>query len=109
MPNDNRHYHFIGTVDGAPDTKIFVRGKLKIIVGQEPVFGPGTKVWHLAISHPKRQPTWDELKMARGDLTPPEIVMILLFPAKENANVDPFTFHLYEYLQDPRLVVPTQP
>ena len=107
MPNDNRHYHFLHMVDNFPSTRHLVRGQLSIFVGQEPIFGPDSNVWHLVIGHPKRVPTLEEVKMACDELTPPDVVMMLMFPPRAQYDkVHPRnTFNLYEYLPDPRLVM----
>jgi len=103
----SKNYHYVGNMGemGYPETHVFARGKLKILVGQEPVYGPGTMTWHLSISHPKRLPTWDELKMARYELLPDEVTMAMLLPPKaQYVDVHPNCLHLYEFLAAPELL-----
>lgn len=54
-------------------------------------------LWHLSISHPYRYPTYDELKKARYDYMPDEIMAAQIFPPKKDfINVHPFCFHLWQ-------------
>ena len=77
----------------------YVMGNLKVVVVQEPAGKGGEWLWHLSISHPKRHPTWDELKAARYWLLPEDRTFgILLPPAGEYVNVpqQDHVFHLWE-------------
>ena len=66
-------------------------GRLIVLFGNEP---PG---FHMSISHPKRYPTWDEIKGARYKFCPDEYNMALLLPPRsEYVNVHKNCFHLYE-------------
>lgn len=74
-------------------------GVLHVIVSQCPAGDGGKLLWHLSISHRQgwrhsgeevfcRLPTWDELKLAKYKFIPPEIVMGILLPAKDQGYVD---------------------
>ena len=53
--------------------------------------------WHLSISHPSRNPTWEEIRDARYSLVPDNVTMAMLLPPKgEYVNIHGFCFHLYE-------------
>lgn len=53
--------------------------------------------WHFSISHPSRNPTWEEQRDARYDLVPDEVTMVSVLPPKaEYVNVHPFCFHWHE-------------
>lgn len=53
--------------------------------------------WHLSISHPKRLPTYDEVKEARYKFLPDNAHMAMIFPPKsEFVNVCETCFHLWE-------------
>lgn len=80
-----------------PGARAYAMGRhLRVIVGIE--FGR----WHLSISHPKRYPTWDEIKEARYKLMPENItVAMLLPPPREYVNIHENCFHLWE-IEDPR-------
>jgi hypothetical protein len=57
--------------------------------------------WHMSISHPKRYPSWDEIKGARYKFLPTHIhVAMILPPPSEYVNLHPNCFHLWE-VQDP--------
>jgi len=52
---------------------------------------------HLSIAHPKRYPTWDEIKEARYRFLPGDCYMAMMFPPKEYwLNVHKNAFHLWE-------------
>lgn len=54
-------------------------------------------LWHLSVSHPKRYPTWDEIKAIRYGLLPDELTFAILFPPMAKyVNVHPNCFHLHE-------------
>lgn len=54
-------------------------------------------VWHVSVSHPRRVPSWDEMRTAREAMTPDEVTMSILFPPRgEYVNVHPRTLHLWE-------------
>lgn len=76
-----------------PNARVFRMGRLKII------FEPTTKalgVVHLSVSHPTRNPTWEELLRARTavDGPPPHLWAWLPKPGT-GAGMDPYTRHLY--------------
>ena len=72
--------------------KMFMFGKCKVIVGQEPEVG-----WHMSISRRTRYPSWDEIREARYTFIPDDITMVMVFPpADEYINVHPNCFHLYQ-------------
>jgi len=80
-----------------PGAKIYNAGKLKVIVGRHPIDGR----WHLSISHPKRYPTWDEIKAARYQLIPNNVTMAMLLPPKEQyINIHNNCFHLWEIREE---------
>jgi len=69
-------------------------GELFAFVSRDPV-GVGRRLlWHLSVSFcdrdrkPSRLPTWDELKSAKYQLIPDDVVMILIFPRKTAAYVN---------------------
>lgn len=80
------------------------KGTLVAILTRDPVCADGRTLWHLSISHqdrngkPDRYPTWDELKHAKYQLVPDDVVMILIFPRKTSEYVDVHatTLHLWE-------------
>lgn len=54
-------------------------------------------LWHLSVSHPRRYPTWDEIKALRYALLPAEKTFaILLPPMDQYVNLHPNCFHLHE-------------
>jgi len=66
-------------------------GECRVFVGHE------AGRWHLSIAHPRRLPTWDELKEARNSLLPDNLLMAMLLPPKADyINMHPFCFHLWE-------------
>lgn len=53
--------------------------------------------WHMSIAHPKRYPTWDEIRDARYMTIPNEVFMAMHLPPKqEYVNVHQNCFHLHE-------------
>lgn len=53
--------------------------------------------WHFSISHPSRNPTWEEQRNARYELVPDGIYMVAVLPPKaEYVNLHEFCFHWYE-------------
>lgn len=58
-------------------------------------------LWHLSISHPKRLPTYDELKEARYNYMPELHYVAQIFPPKnEFVNLHPYCLHLWELSGD---------
>lgn len=70
---------------------VFKEGELTIIVSIDAGF------WHLSISHPRRYPTFDEIKDARYKYIPNNVQMAMMYPPKEQyVNVHNNCFHLWE-------------
>lgn len=79
-----------------PYCKTFTWGEISVFVGQEPQIG-----WHLSISHPRRYPTWDEIKAARYDLVPRDVTMAMLLPPPDEfVNIHQNCFHLHQIPND---------
>jgi hypothetical protein len=75
---------------GAPSRAV-VFGDCMVIVSCEP------SGWHLSISHPSRNPTWEEIRDARFQLLPANLTMAMLIPPKaEYVNLSEFCFHIFE-------------
>lgn len=57
--------------------------------------------WHCSIAHPRRMPTWDEVRAARTRYTPDQVPMALVLPSAEcYVNEHPYCLHVWE-LRDP--------
>jgi len=53
--------------------------------------------WHLSIAHPRRYPSWAEIKRARDKLLPADRSFAMVLPRDgEYVNVHPNCFHLWE-------------
>lgn len=53
--------------------------------------------WHVSVSHPKRVPSWDEMRTAREWMIPGHVTMAILFPPEaEYVNVHERCLHLWE-------------
>lgn len=66
-----------------------------VIVGKAP------KGWHMSISHPSRNPTWEEVRDARYKLVPNGVTMAMLLPPKEEyVNIHSHCFHLWQTVGD---------
>ena len=75
--------------------RYFSMGQCRIIVSKDP---PG---WHLSISCPNRDPTWDEIVTARYRLLPDVPEMSMHFPRlSKYLNLHPHVFHLHECKED---------
>jgi hypothetical protein len=82
-----------------PYCRAFRWGVTVVFVGQEPGIG-----WHLSISTPRRNPTWEEIKSARYELVPDSVTMAMLLPPKdEYVNVHEFCFHLHQIANEDRM------
>ena len=46
------------------------------------LWGRSLPGWHLSISTPSRNPTWEEIKQARYDLCPHDVTMAMILPAQ---------------------------
>lgn len=82
----------------------FALGNCTVFVVREPAGKDGDWLWHMSMSHPKRHPTWDEIKAARYWLLSPDLTFgMLLPPPAQYVNVvaQDHTFHLWE-VTDPR-------
>ena len=54
-------------------------------------------LWHMSVSHPRRYPTWDEIREIRYAILPDNITMgMLLPPIAQYVNLHPNCFHLHE-------------
>lgn len=79
-------------------------GPCNILVAREPAGVDGSLLWHMTISTPSRHPTWDEIKVARYRLLPPEICVGILLPPPGvyvNVEAQDHVFQLWE-VTDPR-------
>lgn len=77
---------------GYPDQHWYSWGNCRVLAGRDP---DGS--WHLSISCPDRNPTWEEIKQARYDLCPHDIAMAMILPPTEQyVNIHQFTFHLHQ-------------
>jgi hypothetical protein len=83
----------VASLPGLERARTFRSGGLLVLVTKDP---PGD-LWHLSISHRNRYPVWDEIKAARYDLVPNNVMMAMLLPPKEEyVDLHPNTFHLHE-------------
>lgn len=58
-------------------------------------------LWHLSISHPDRNPTWEEIHQVRYDLMPRDRDMAMILPPVENyVNIHEYCFHIWEMKRD---------
>lgn len=54
-------------------------------------------LFHMSVSHPRRYPTWDELKALRYTLLPDAKTFAILFPPMaQYVNLHPNCFHFHE-------------
>lgn len=86
----------------SPNARVFVgRGKNKnlyVISAKE------DGRWHMSISHPKRLPSWEEIKDARKATLPPNIFLCVLFPPEEFwLNIHDYCMHLWQ-IEDEKLI-----
>jgi hypothetical protein len=71
-----------------------VNGFLQVMVSEE------LGLMHLSVSHPRRYPTWDEIRDLRYQFLPNDRTFAILFPPKEQyVNVHENCFHLHEVPQ----------
>lgn len=74
-----------------PGSEAFMFRGCSVIVGKE------KGRWHLSIAHPKRLPTWEELRDARYEFTPADVTMVMVLPRPEQyVNIHPNCLHLWE-------------
>ena len=80
-----------GRMPGNPYCDWYQWGDCRVFVGIEPAG------WHLSISHPNRNPSWEEIKQARYDLCPHDVTMAMILPpTDEYVNIHNFCFHLHQ-------------
>jgi hypothetical protein len=80
-----------GPMPGNPLCNWYQWGDCRVFVGLEPAG------WHLSISHPNRNPTWEEIKQARYDFCPHDVTMAMILPpTTEYVNIHNFCFHLHQ-------------
>lgn len=61
------------------------------------IVGHSAAGYHLSISRPDRDPTWQEIRDARYKLIPNAVTMAMLLPPQEEyVNVHPHCFHLWQ-------------
>jgi hypothetical protein len=92
--------------NGVPlfDFRYFAFGDLSAFVSREPAGANDELLWHMSVSHPKRHPTWDEIKFLRYRLLADDLCFGLLLPPSElyvNVPSQDHVFHLWE-ITDPR-------
>lgn len=78
----------------APGTRGFIspESKCQVLVSREKPHG-----WHLSISHPWRNPTWDEIASARYQLVPDDVSMAMILPpSAQYVNLHEKCFHLFQ-------------
>ena len=103
LPKALQNHNLRAWVTKRPD------GYLRVFVGREPYvdqedWSEENLRWHISVSHigfdgkMVRCPTWDELKVAKYRLVPPDISMTLWFPSKEIPYLDDYEtcLHLWE-------------
>ena len=81
-------------------------GHLRAILSCDPCSANGIirKLWHLSVSHvngnfePDRTPTWDELKIAKYQLVPEDVAMVVILPRRTApyVNSHPTVLHVWE-------------
>lgn len=76
---------------------IFPMSGCKVFCFQEPFMRDGKMGWHLSISHPRRLPTYAEMKRARYEFMPDNIYVAQIFPPQsEFVNIHENCLHLWE-------------
>lgn len=82
-------------IDPSTRARIYTDGPLRVLVS-----GPEEREhigWHISISCPDRNPTWEEQKRARYEFVPDEVYMVQILPPKSQyVNRHPFCFHWHE-------------
>ena len=77
------------------DVIMFSLGECTILLG-----GPAERAkigWHFSISHPSRNPTWEEQRTFRYAEVPDDVYMVSIMPPKADyVNVHPRCFHWHE-------------
>jgi hypothetical protein len=83
----------IGSPPGVQGATWFKWGDVNVFVENH----GGKYGWHLSISTPYRNPTWEEIKAARYDLLPHDVTMAMVLPpTSEYVNIHQFCFHLHQ-------------
>jgi hypothetical protein len=79
--------------DGAHGTRFFETSDgVTVICQRTHRYG-----YHLSIAHPKRLPTWEEVRDIRYELVPDEAVMAMLLPPRADyVNVHDFCLQMIE-------------
>ena len=76
---------------GGLKARVALMGECSVLVSEEP------EGLHLSISHPKRDPTYYEIKEARYGFCPDNVHMAMIFPPLfEFVNLDTHCFHLFQ-------------
>jgi hypothetical protein len=84
-----------GKAPGALLCEWYTWGDCNVFVGRES--DRGVLNWHLSISTPYRNPTWEEIKQARYDLCPHDVTMAMILPPTDQfINIHNFCFHLWQ-------------
>lgn len=53
--------------------------------------------WHVSVSHPRRVPSWDDMRTARERMTPDRVTMAFILPPRaEYVNVHERCLHLWQ-------------
>ena len=82
-------------LDPMTGAHIYTDGPVRILVS-----GPKEREqigWHISISCPDRNPTWEEQKKARYEFCPDDVYMVQILPPKrEYVNKHQFCFHWHE-------------
>lgn len=72
--------------------KAYKMGACNIIIGHSAEAG-----WHMSVSHPKRNPFWEEIAHARYKLLPADKLFAMYLPPEEDyVNIHEYCFHLFE-------------
>ena len=54
-------------------------------------------LWHVSVSHPRRLPSWDEMRTAREAMTPDHVTMAFILPPRaQYVNIHPNCLHLWQ-------------
>lgn len=78
------------------NAKAYEMGRCRVIVSQE------MGLWHISVSHPKRYPSWDEIKAARYQLIPDDVTMAMILPdPADYVNTHENTLQMWQ-VDDPR-------
>lgn len=81
-----------------PKGQGFRMGDVEIIADREER-GAGARAWHLAVKHPERFPTWDELNGAKAAVGRDLTFVARMTPGDAGPGPGGFVVHLYEQLR----------